>query len=80
MSIQRERAIQAEHRLAQLGIDVRVEAAGAKEEIAVIRPMGARGARGARRFDELVGLGELRDRVVGECRAAGFRYVALELF
>lgn len=63
------RAAEAERRLTELGVTARVECAGARGEVAVIRS----------RADLPRLLGELRERVVDECKAAGFAYVTVEL-
>lgn len=61
---------EAERRLTEVGLDVRVEEAGSGGEVALIRAE-----------DELIGLllTELRQAAVEACRAAGFRYVTLAL-
>jgi len=61
---------EAERRLAATGIRVTVEAAGSEGEVAVIRP-------GHDSFAPL--LAELRTVVIDGCRAAGFRFVTVEL-
>lgn len=65
------RAAEAERRLADLGIQASVESGGSGGEVAIIRPS-----------EGVVAplLGELRDSAVEQCRAAGFLYVALELY
>jgi uncharacterized protein len=65
-----QRAPEAERRLAEIGIPVRVEDAGGDTELAVVHPNQTHLPSAL--------LGELRDRVVHECKAAGFRFVALE--
>jgi hypothetical protein len=71
MSADSQTARDAEARLAALGIAARVEGAGSDGEVAVIRP-------GREALEPL--LEELRDAAVEACRAAGFRFVALELY
>ncbi len=61
---------EAERRLAASGIRVTVEAAGRDSEVAVIRPAHDS-------FAPL--LAELRSVVIDGCRAAGFRFVTVEL-
>jgi uncharacterized protein len=65
-----DRAEEAERRLAAMGVLARVESGGGEGEVAVLVPEDGG-------FQQLVG--EYRDAVVGQCRGAGYRYVALVL-
>lgn len=71
MSDLERRVAEAEGRLAEMGLAAHVEGAGTDGELAVIR------------LDHSlmsVLLGELRTSAVRVCKAAGFRYVAVELY
>jgi hypothetical protein len=65
------RAAEAERRLAEIGIEARVLSAGAEHDVALIRSAESC-------LPEL--LGDLRCSAVEVCRAAGFRYVTVELY
>ncbi len=72
MSAPVTRARDAEEGLAGAGfLALRVESAGPSDEIAVVKP----DEDGVRLFLEVE-----RQRIVDECRSAGFRYVALHLY
>jgi PP-loop superfamily ATP-utilizing enzyme len=64
------RTQEAERRLAEIGLDVRVDGAGSAGEVALIRAE-----------EDQIGLllSERRQAAIEACRAAGFRYVTLEL-
>lgn len=71
MSAPSDRCRQAERKLAELGIQVRVESVGEEGAIALVRSEGGK-------VESLLSDG--RKEIVEACLAVGFRNAAVELF